>query len=140
MIGVSSFASYDESGTFYPQPQFPFRLIFHPVTAVHKAFPDSPSSTPFEQLIANTLQPGPLYYVYAQDQPTDTQDKFILIGRIDMTAKAQTSTFGDNYMFYQHTRMENDFAYHAEWLPIAEEIVEQQRNTTYFTFPDLPFI
>jgi len=139
MLGLSNWAAYDEQGNLVVEPKFPFRLIFHPVTAIHKAFPDTPSSTPFEELIADTLQPGPLYYVYAQDQPDDTQDKYIQIGSIELTAKPTTSTFGDNFMFYQHTRKEDDFVYYPHWIPLAEEILEEQQNTTYWRFPDLPW-
>jgi len=138
MLGLTDFATFDENGN-QVTPVAPFRLIFHPVSSVRNSFSDNPSSTPFEQVIANGLKPGPLYYVYAQDQPTDTQDQFILVGRIVLTGNATTSNFGDNYMFYQHSRMEADFAVHPEWVAPAKQIVEQQQNTPYYTFPDLPF-
>jgi len=139
MIGLTSFASYDENGKFESKPQFPFRLIFHPVTAVHNSYPDGFPSGGFEYVLGTNLKPGPLYNVYAQDLPSDTQDKFLLIGRIDLTASSTTTNFGDNYMFFQHTRMENDFAYYPQWVPVAQQIIQQQQKTDYYTFPDLPF-
>jgi len=138
MLGLADFATYDEFGVSY-YPKFPFRLVFHPVTSVHNEFSDDPSTEPFEQVIADGLQAGPLYYVYAQDQPTDSQDALVLIGRIDLTGLGTTSNFGDNYLFYQHARMENDFGYRPEWVSAAQGIVNEQQNTPYWTFPDLPF-
>jgi hypothetical protein len=139
MIGLSAFATYDENGNIANPPRFPYRLIFHPVTAVRNSFPDAFPTQPFEDVIANKLAPGPLYYVYAQDQPQDTLDEYTLIGRIDLTSTATTSNFGDNYMFFQHTRMETDFVYYPQWVPVAKQILQQQENTPHYTYPDLPF-
>jgi len=138
-IGLSDFAKYDESGRNYSIPKFPFRLIFHPVTSVRNSFSDAPTAAPFQTVLAQKLQLGPVYWVYAQDQPTDTQDKFVLIGRIDLTTPASTSLFGDKYLFFQHSRMENDFSYKPSWVPYAQQIVDQQQNTDHYTYPDLPF-
>jgi hypothetical protein len=69
------FAEVDQNGKRDPAPKFPFRIIFHPVDALHFAFPDSPPPTPnpwFYYLLL--LKPGPIFEVYAQPEPED-QDK-----------------------------------------------------------------
>jgi len=138
MIGLSDLAEFDENGKNMTTPKFPFRLVFHPVTSVRNMFTDTPTADPFGTL-ARTLRPGTLYTIYAQDQPTDTQDQLVLIGRLDLRTATTTSNFADKYLFFQHTRMENDFYYKPTWAPFAQQILNQQRNTNYYTFPDLPF-
>jgi len=138
MLGLADFATYDEMGTQHI-PKFPFRLIFHPYTNVRNMFSDSPSSDPFENVIANTLKPGPLYYVYAQDKPTDTQDQLTFIGIINLTSISTPSNFGDKYLFFEHSQMEKDMEIHPEWVNPAKQILQQQQNTPNFVFPDLPF-
>jgi len=139
MLGLADFATYDQNGGNVTEPKFPFRLIFHPTTVVHNSFDDAPTDDPFENVIAKKLSPGPLYYVYAQDQPTDLPSQYIQIGVLSLTAKPGTSQFSDKFMFYQHSRMEDDFDYYPQWVAHAKEIVQQQRNTDYYTYPDLPF-
>jgi len=139
MLGLTNFAAYDENGNSVSTPVAPFRLIFHPVTSVRNSFSDSPSSKPFENVIADTLKQGPVYYVYAQNHPADTPDKYIKIAHLDLTSMSSTSQFGDVYLFFQHTRMEEDLKLHPDWVPYVNQIIKEQQNTTYYTFPDLPF-
>jgi len=139
MIGLTNFAQYDQKGTLYSTPRFPFRLIFHPVTSIHTAFPDTPQQ-PFEQFLAQGLsKPGPLYEVYAEVQPDDPQNKYAHIGTISTVGPATTSNFGDQSMFYQHTRMEDDFNTVPQWKAPADAIMQRQQNVDYFTFNDLPW-
>jgi hypothetical protein len=139
MIGLSDLAQVDQNGMNITTPRFPFRLVFHPVTSLHRAFPDTPQ-TPFEEVLAAGLtNPGPMYEIYAQDQPQDEQSSFIHIGSIVTTSPAQTSYFGDKYMFFQHTRMESDFVFRPEWQAPADQIMQFQQGQDYFTFPDLPW-
>lgn len=139
MIGLSDLARYDERGTNHTSPSFPFRLIFHPVTAIHNSFPDDPQN-PFEEILAQGLQnPGPLYEVYAEMQPNDPMSLYKHVGTLVTTTPATTSNFADSLMFFQHTRMEEDLALVPDWQFQADAIMEEQRNTDYFTYPDLPF-
>uniref|UniRef100_A0A6B2LB55 Catalase core domain-containing protein n=1 Tax=Arcella intermedia TaxID=1963864 RepID=A0A6B2LB55_9EUKA len=139
MLGLSEFAMMDQHGRNVASPAFPWRLVFHPVTAIHKAFPSAPSASPFEYVIAAGLQtPGPLYEIYAQDKPTS--QNVTRIGTLYTTEPATTSNFGDNFMFFQHTRLEEDFTYYPEFRQAADDIMAYQRTQACFTFPDMPWV
>jgi hypothetical protein len=139
MLGTSSLAIYDENGTNITKPAFPFRLVFHPTTALHKAFPNTPSSN-FAQVLVQGLQiPQDLYYVYAVPNPNDPPQNFVHIATITGTSSATTSNFGDVLMFFEHTRMESDFVFRPDWATPATQIMAYQRAQDHFVFPDLPF-
>jgi hypothetical protein len=139
MIGLSGLAHYDQQGNNVSSPVFPFRLVFHPTTAMHNAFPDTPQQ-PFEQVLVKGLStPGPLYYLYAVVNPNDSNPQFVHIATISTITPATTSNFGDVYMFFQHTRMEEDFIYRPDWAAPATQIMANQRSVDDFTYPDLPF-
>jgi hypothetical protein len=139
MIGTSFMAQYDEMGTNITMPKFPFRLVFHPTTALHNAFPDAPSQPFTDILVKGLANPGPMYDVYAVVNPGDTNDKFVQIATISSTSPAMTSNFGDVYMFFEHARMENDFIWRPDWADPATQIMAHQRTIDDYTYPDLPF-
>lgn len=139
MIGVSDLAILDKNGNNITSPKFPFRLIFHPTTALHNAFPDAPQQ-PFQDVLAKGLSnPADLYYIYAAVNPNDQNSQLVHIGTITTTTPATTTNFGDVYMFFEHTRMENDFVFRPDWAEPANQIMAHQRTIDYYTFPDLPF-
>jgi len=139
MLGLSDLAEYDSQGNNVTNPTFPFRLVFHPTTALHLAFPDAPQ-TPFQDVLANGLQnPGDMYYVYAVVNPGDSTDQFVQIGTITTTGPGSTSNFGDTFMFFEHTRMENDLMYRPDWADPATQIMANQRAVDDYTYPNLPF-
>jgi len=115
MIGLSDLAHYDQNGNNITSPVFPFRLVFHPTTALHNKFPDAASANPFEVLENGLQQPGDMYYIYAVVNPNDTIDKFVRIGTITTKTAATTSNFGDKYLFFDHVRMEDDLKYRPDW-------------------------
>jgi hypothetical protein len=139
MIGLSDLALYDQQGNNITSPNFPFRLIFHPVTAIHNAFPDAPSQPFYDILVSGLSNPGPLYEVYAIVNPGDSNSAAVHIATISTTSPAETSKFGDAYMFFQHTRMEEDFTYIPDWADPATQIMANQRTIDYYTFPNLPW-
>jgi len=139
MIGVSNLAQYDASGKNYTSPKFPFRLVFHPTTALHKAFPTTPQQ-PFTDVLQKGLAtPADMYYVYAVVNPNDPIDKFVHIGTISTVSPATTTNFGDVYMFFEHTRMEADFIHRPDWAAPATQIMANQRAVDNYVYPDLPF-
>jgi len=140
MIGLSDLARYDEFGTNYTSPVFPFRLVFHPTTALHNQFPDDPSTQPFQQVLQDGLQqPADLYYVYAVLNPNDTPDQFVQVATITTVSPATTSNFGDKLMFFEHVRMENDLAYRSDWIDPANQIMAAQQAVDNYVYPNLPF-
>jgi len=139
MIGLSDLALYDQDGNSITSPVFPFRLVFHPTTALHNAFSDAPQN-PFQDVLAGGLQnPGDMYYIYAVVNPGDSNDQFVQIGTITTTGPGTTSNFGDVFMFFEHTRMENDLQFRPDWADPATQIMANQRNIDDYTYPDLPF-
>jgi len=140
MIGLSDLAHYDQTGTNFTSPVFPFRLVFHPTTALHNQFPDAPSSQPFQEVLQSGLQqPGAMYNVYAVVNPNDTPDLFVHIATISTVAPATTSYFADTFMFFEHVRMESDLAFRPDWADPATQIMANQRATDNYVYPNLPF-
>jgi len=137
MIGLSNLASYSDNGTTVQNPKFPFRVIFHPYRAWHLYYPDSQPFVSFQEQLATTLTPSPLYQIYAQIEPDDDLTKFIQIGQLDLTSTATTSKFGDTLMFFQHTRMENDLNYRPDWAEKAQAIMAFQQSVDNYVYPDL---
>jgi hypothetical protein len=136
-IGLSDMALYDEHGKKAQQPKFPFRLIFHPRKNVHIQFPEEDPTIDFATQLSTQLDRGILYDLYVQDEPDATPVKF---GYIETLCQPHTSHFGDVGLFFQHTRMENDFAYRPEWKEKSEAIMDQQmKANSQFYFPDLPW-
>jgi len=137
MLGLSDVARYDQSGKESNPPSFPFRIIFHPYTNIHELFPSTPSSNPeFYVAQLETLKPGPVFYVYAEDPPGGD---IFQIGDLYITAPPSGSQYGDLNLFFQHTRMEADFEIETSWPPLAQRIVNQQASIPQYTYPDLPF-
>jgi len=139
MIGTSNLAQFDQSGTNITSPKFPFRLVFHPTTALHNAFPDAPQQPFTDVLVKGLSKPADMYNVYAVVNPGDANDKFVHIATITTTTPATTTNFGDVYMFFEHTRMENDLMFRPDWTDPATQIMANQRAIDDYTYPDLPF-
>jgi len=142
MTGVSDFARYDQNGERTFSPVFPYRLIFHPTTAIHNSFPDTPQE-PAEEVLARGLsQPQDLYYVYAVPSPDDqyNQEKWVKIATIAITSSAKTSNFGDKSLYFRHTRMEDDFELRPEWIEPTKNISAYQRSVDYYRHPTMDFL
>ncbi|KAL6068405.1 hypothetical protein QOT17_008215 [Balamuthia mandrillaris] len=139
MLGVSDFAKYGADGKTVKNPRFPFRLVFHPTKAVHEMFPNDPEPEVswLDQL--ESVPTGKLYEVYAQNSSLTHYMDLVKIGELWLTQTPTRSYFGDAKMFFAHQRLEDDVAFHPEWIPGVEAILKQQQNTDNFVFPDLPW-
>jgi len=141
-LGLSKVADADADGNKVAQPKYPWRLIFHPTTALHNAFPaGNPGQLWYKQL-ANSVKPGQAFGVFAIDQPMN--DNVVsgakMIAVVTLTSGLTESYFGDRTLFYQHTSMEDDFKYMSSWKAAADKVQFWQRNqTTQFTYSDLPW-
>jgi len=140
MIGLSDFASYDQYGNYYSTPNFPYRLIFHPTDKWHNAFNDSDPGMQFNEQLLKYLTPGPLYEVYAQDQPLQNNSQLIYLGTLEMESPS-LSYYGDRSLFMQHTRFETDLTIFPNWESEAAQDIQNQENTPApgYTYPDLPW-
>jgi hypothetical protein len=141
MLGLSHLASWDANGNPVENPNFPWRLIFHPTDAVHTLFPDQYPGIVFQEQLTQLKPNTVLFDVYAVDSPNDdlTGTPPTLIGSITILTSPTTTYFGDASLFFQHWRKENDFALRPDWLSTAKEIVNLQQYTANYTYPNLPW-
>jgi hypothetical protein len=138
MLGVSDFASYTQYGAAVPQPNFPYRLVFHPALPYHEKFANLTPTTEVLGMVAQALVPGSvLYHIYAQPSPYASD--VVPIGQLVLRSRGYTSMFGDKTMFMQHVAMENDLALRPDWAEGALAIVKAQQSQIQFYFPDLPW-
>jgi len=142
MLGVSDMATYDQSGNEAATPVFPFRLVFSPNPTVTAMFPDTGDGNYVEytqQLKEGTV----LFDVYAEDEPDENNLHYekampVKIGQIVLTSSPTSTNYGDNILFFQHQRMDDDFAIHPEWVDHATAISDAQAATEGgFSYPDL---
>jgi len=137
MLGLNQMATFDEDGNAENSPNFPFRLVFHPTKEAHTKFPSTPNND--ELYLTKQLDgynPGKLFDVYAQADPTADLEK---IAEVHTTTPFSGTNYGDENMFFQHTRMEADVQFHPEWTDDIEAILAHQRSVAHYTFPDLPW-
>lgn len=130
MLGLSDAALYDEDGTLYDRPKFPYRLVFRPAQYLRKCISDKYPGFPMNEVIASVLKPGLLYDVFAQDAPLQDNTQIFKIGEIHHTPtfKPTSSKFGDETMFFQHTIMEKDLLYRPDWKNDMELDLINQSN------------
>jgi len=142
MLGVSPVASADQTGKPVPSPKFPFRVVFHPLTKWHKAFPDTYPGIGFQEQLIKTLTTGPVFDVYAQDSPLDDPASVFKIGTISLNGPVTTSNFGDLNYFIEHTRWEDDAVFRPEWTQGAIMVQKKQRAAPApgYSYPDLPWV
>jgi len=138
MLGLSGVAGSD----YIKSPRSPYRVIFHPTTALHKAYPDTYPGIPLYQQLSETVKPGLLYKVYAIPTGDDALNlkAAVHIANIVLTTELTTSTFGDSSLFFRHIRFDDDLKHHPEFEAPAQKVLEaQQAATSQFVYPDLPF-
>lgn len=118
MVGLSDFATIDTDTPAAPG-SFPFELHFAPRSGTWGE-PDfvhvDCDCMDYDECIHNleAIPNGtPLFGVWARASPGAL---LMPIGNITLTSKLVASAFGDEQLFFQHQRMENDFAIHPEWL------------------------
>eukprot|EP01098_Paradermamoeba_levis_P005394 TRINITY_DN2275_c0_g1_i3.p1 TRINITY_DN2275_c0_g1~~TRINITY_DN2275_c0_g1_i3.p1 ORF type:complete len:186 (-),score=69.39 TRINITY_DN2275_c0_g1_i3:68-625(-) len=134
MLGLSDFARFDENGA-ETTPNYPFRLIFHPPAATRAIFAGVTNAEDLPTLLTQKLKQGQLFEIYAEPTPGA---KAFKIGDLFVNSAVTPSSFSDQYLFFQHQRKEDDFKAHPEWLKPAQDIIDNQRNTPGYTYPDLP--
>jgi len=142
-VGLSKIAETDATGKKPTgTPNYPWRLIFHPTTALHTAYPDSNPGVLWYKQLASSIKPGPLFTVWAIDAPQNDNKvaAAVQIATVTLTSTFTESYFGDRTLFYQHTSLEDDIKLKPAWKTIAATIQQWQRNqTTQYSYPDLPW-
>ena len=62
-----------------------------------------------------------LYKVWARDKPVSLGGSEDLIAEIVLKTPLRTSLWGDKNMYFRHTRADDDFRFHPEWV-IPDEV------------------
>jgi len=133
MIGVSEIARYDQKGVRSEEPNFPYRLIFHPTKKIHKIFRKNfDENIPYLENMLK-FEPQVIFELYIQATPESKAER---LGHIETTTKFDKSLFADKYLFFQHTRMEDDLKIKPEWVAPTEKLLEDQRKHE-FTYSDV---
>jgi len=112
-VGLNDFAGYTQSGAHVGAADlhFPFQLIMQPDAGLQTKFPDTGAG---HDLFSTQLQGLPvgqhLFAVYAK---ASYKAAAVHIGDIVMASTFAPSGWGDNKMFVQHTRFDDDIKLRA---------------------------
>lgn len=109
MVGLSDLATETADAPAAPG-SFPFQLFFSP------KYRSDCDCMDYDACLGN-LSAIPigsqLFEVAAIASPGAERQ---VVGNITLTSKLMPSSFGDTELFFEHQRMEDDFAIHPEWL------------------------
>ena len=118
MLGLSSCA---KTSNFSKPPKFPFRLVLVASTKNISKIDESQESFPLQKLVSTKLfnrkkddEYNTLFDIYAHESPTHLSPDFI--GKIVLKSNFFISTYGDETLFFQHTKFEDDLEYYPEWI------------------------
>jgi hypothetical protein len=112
-MGLKDMATYDENGKDYSNNlKFPYKLIFKPTAEANALFTDYWSQNFLPQLESIPVD-LPIYDVLTLASPVSDP---VSIGRLVVKVKFTRSKWGDKSLFFRHGYMDDDFAFHPEWL------------------------
>lgn len=114
MVGLSDVCRYDQNGKHTRTPKFPFELLFHghsDTNPYNTAGPD-PLST-LTKIPAGTT----LFKVYAKASPKSSK---VFLGNMRTETGCHSTLFGDEKLFFEHQRMEEDFKLRPDWIPDSQ--------------------
>jgi len=103
-------------------------LVFQGTKTVKSLFDDNFVSDHLPTVLARIPANTAVFNVWAEEP----DQKPLQIGQIIMTTTATSSKFGDEGLFFQHVRKEDDFALRPDWIPYATQLVDKQANTPYY--------
>jgi len=131
MTGLQYLSLYSEDGT-KQKPYFPFNLVYQGSKEVKAMFGTGFVTDNLPQLLSKIPANIVLYNIWAEEP----NQKPLLIGKVRLTSQLTGSDFGDNILFYQHIRKEDDFAIRPELVAYADQIVKDQTSKYYYNGPD----
>jgi len=112
-VGLKDMATYGQDGHDYSNNlKFPYKIIYRPTPEAKALFTDYWSSNYLPQLESIPVD-FVLYDVLALDGPLSNPVK---IGELITRTKQTRSKWGDKTLFFRHGYMDDDFAFHPEWL------------------------
>ncbi|KAI9146352.1 hypothetical protein BKA69DRAFT_18048 [Paraphysoderma sedebokerense] len=111
--GLSGMASHDVNGKEAQPISLPFQLVYVPNPELTQRFPDEmPADQPPTHFITQlgTIEPETtLFTVYAVETPyTGARPEGEVVGKIVLKERFVKSQYGDNTLFFRHTRFEKD--------------------------------
>jgi len=132
-MGLKDMATYGEDGKNYSNNlKFPYKLIFRPTPEATALFPDFWKANFLPQLesIPTDME---IYELLALESPLSNPVK---IGKFIVRNKFTRSEWGDRYMFFRHGYMDDDYAFHPEWLnpSILQDSAFQKRFLEQYGF------
>jgi len=111
--GLKDIATYDQEGRdFSNNLKFPYKLIWRPNAELQTRFSDHWTQdfmTQLESLSAGTN----LYSLWVMDSPFSDP---VEIGQLNLVKQFTRSKFGDKDLFFRHGYMDDDFAFHPDWI------------------------
>ena len=115
MVGLSDFASFNVTGDMLAMEdiRFPFRLLFHPNPELRDKFTDKRPRCSLEEMLASIASGTKLYDIYALNDPGSEEEE--KIGELYTSSEIIYSRAGDNFLFFRHQKMMEDFALRPEW-------------------------
>ena len=110
------FYRYDQDGNEETNLKVPFKISFVPTGKVH--FKEEAASEDviknFYQQFLDLIDDGTeLYSVVAHASPED--EAGTELGKLVTAGKCHLSQYGDEKLFFQHQRIEEDIKEHPEW-------------------------
>ena len=115
MVGLSDFASFNETGDMLAMEdiQFPFRLMFHPNPELQNKFKGARPRDSLQRMLASIANGTKLYDIYALSAPNSVGEE--KIGELYTSSDIIFSDASDNFLFFRHQKMMEDFALRPEW-------------------------
>jgi len=111
-MGLESLASWTQKGQSRT-PKYPFKLVFRPTSDVSHLFSDDYQGVYYTDQLQKIRVGSIIYDVYAEATPGATLQK---IGSLKTTSPFVPSKWGDESLFFQHTRMDVDLLAHQDWV------------------------
>jgi len=135
MIGLSEMTGVDERGNKESVNNFPFTLVMQGTKQVKSLFGDEFVTDDLPSLVSRIPSGTPLYNLWGEEPSKPP----VFIGQIILTSAFTSSEWGDNMLFFQHTRKELDFNLRPHWVNYATDLVAKQGSKPYYNGPaDLP--
>ena len=112
-VGLSNVCTYDQEGTEYPEPIFPFKITLIPEDQGFSK--DAPASHAEYQAQYDGIKTGTkLYTVVAYQSPDDSAG--VTLGDLVVSDDCVGgSSFGDTKLFFKHQWIEDDVALRPQW-------------------------
>ena len=111
-VGLSDMCKFDQEGTLYDTPNFPFQIELTPADVQFEEH--TPAS--MEEFMAqfDAIPVGTtIYTLKAYLSPDDSEG--MVLGNVVTTDNCVSSLYGDTRMFFKHQYIEDDIALKPEW-------------------------